>query len=477
VFPMSSMVSLPPAIICAVMSYVHKHHDPIAEALDTDEVQQRIFLNNSVWSGFIFLVGFLTVFRTSHSYNRFWEACASVHKMGAEWFDSCSALIAYTKVSKADVVEVHNFQNRVVRLFSMLHAVALAELEDLDNGNEELEVRSFALELVDAGAFDDETLMAVRDSSCRVELVYQWIQSLVVEAQANGILSIPPPILTRSFQELSGGMVNFHDAMKVADTPFPFPYLQTCDILLFVLYISAPFVVSTYTNTFLLAGFFCFVLIFTFSCLTLTGLELEFPFGRDANDIQGADLQLEMNHKLKLLVSAASWRAPQMRRSAGEAPEKQHQALLIRNLTADTDASRSSFAMLWSSLPVHSERREDGQISPTASAELGEAQVQAEFSTTRSQTTGGGKRKRNKEPARRNAKMRSRRMKASPLTQSYLDRDSLESLPQAPTANSPSPTKAPVFKAGDPSQARSDASAADGVERVETHSEGVGLTV
>eukprot|EP00971_Amphidinium_carterae_P032564 641375-Amphidinium_carterae.1 len=37
-------------------------------------------------------------------------------------------------------------------------------------------------------------------------------------------------------------------------------------------------------------------------------------------------------------------------------------------------------------------------------------------------------------------------VEASPLTQSYLDRDSLESLPQAPTANSPSPTKAPVFK-------------------------------
>eukprot|EP00971_Amphidinium_carterae_P144851 2870088-Amphidinium_carterae.2 len=40
VFPMSSMVSLPPAIICAVMSYVHKHHDPIAEALDTDEARR-----------------------------------------------------------------------------------------------------------------------------------------------------------------------------------------------------------------------------------------------------------------------------------------------------------------------------------------------------------------------------------------------------------------------------------------------------
>eukprot|EP00971_Amphidinium_carterae_P313152 6223481-Amphidinium_carterae.1 len=33
----------------------------------------------------------------------------------------------------------------------MLHAVALAELEDLDNGMDDLGVRSFKMELVDAG--------------------------------------------------------------------------------------------------------------------------------------------------------------------------------------------------------------------------------------------------------------------------------------------------------------------------------------
>eukprot|EP00403_Amphidinium_massartii_P006411 CAMPEP_0178370336 /NCGR_PEP_ID=MMETSP0689_2-20121128/249_1 /TAXON_ID=160604 /ORGANISM="Amphidinium massartii, Strain CS-259" /LENGTH=560 /DNA_ID=CAMNT_0019990153 /DNA_START=8 /DNA_END=1691 /DNA_ORIENTATION=- len=351
VFPTSFLVSLPPAVIAAVLVQLHatRHFDIL---FDTPDVDERIFSNSAIWSGFTFLVGFLVVFRTSHGYNRFWEACASVHKMGAEWFDSCSALIAYTKVSTADQAEVIGFQNKVVRLFSLLHAVALAELEDLDNGSEQLEVRSFEMELVDAGAFDDETLQAIRDSPCRVELVYQWIQSLIVDAQARGILAVPPPILTRSFQELSGGMVCFHDALKVADTPFPFPYSQTCDMLLFFLYVTAPFVVSSYCSKWWLAFFFTFAVIFTYGCLTLTGLELEFPYGRDANDIQGIDLQLEMNLKLRLLVSKVCWRHPQLRQGKDPSLTRlQLETNMLNSVNNVNPWSSQSLSALWQELP------------------------------------------------------------------------------------------------------------------------------
>mmetsp|Transcript_58540 Transcript_58540/g.130874 ORF Transcript_58540/g.130874 Transcript_58540/m.130874 type:complete len:563 (+) Transcript_58540:111-1799(+) len=352
VFPTGFMVSMPSAALAGLLFFLHdrEHLDNVFNAAKVDE---RVFANSSIWSGFTFLVGFLTVFRTSHAYNRFWEACASVHKMGAEWFDSCSAVIAYTKVSKCSSAEVLTFQNKVIRLFSMLHAVALAELEDLDNGTEELEVRSFEMELIDAGAFDDDTLAAVRDSTCRVELVYQWIQSLIVEANTSGVLGVPPPILTRSFQELSGGMVCFHDAMKVADTPFPFPYLQTCDALLLVMYLASPVVTSTYCSTWWLAAFFCFTTTFTFTCLTLTALELEFPFGRDANDIQGVDLQDEMNHKLRLLVSGASWKQPCFHSPKEPQLDEDHQAALLQNISGQSYVACHSLSVLWSRLPEH----------------------------------------------------------------------------------------------------------------------------
>ena len=37
---------------------------------------------------------------------------------------------------------------------------------------------------------------------------------------------MPPPILSRVYQELSNAMLGFNSAMKVATTPFPFPYAQ-----------------------------------------------------------------------------------------------------------------------------------------------------------------------------------------------------------------------------------------------------------
>merc|ERR1719375_620630 len=88
------------------------------------------------------------------------------------------------------------------------------------------EVQAFNMELIDAGALSNESLRVIRDSDAKAELIFQWIQQVVVENIKTGILSIPPPILSRSFQEIANGMVHFHEAMKISNVPFPFPYAQ-----------------------------------------------------------------------------------------------------------------------------------------------------------------------------------------------------------------------------------------------------------
>eukprot|EP00971_Amphidinium_carterae_P298215 5925588-Amphidinium_carterae.1 len=63
-------------------------------------------------------------------------------------------------------------QNKVIRLFSMMHACAIAELEDMDRGEDTNAYmpQSFQqLELLDARAFDDQTIFAIRESDCRVD--------------------------------------------------------------------------------------------------------------------------------------------------------------------------------------------------------------------------------------------------------------------------------------------------------------------
>eukprot|EP00971_Amphidinium_carterae_P286969 5696992-Amphidinium_carterae.2 len=64
-----------------------------------------------------------------------------------------------------------------------------------------------------------------------------------------------------------------------------------------------------------------------------------------------------MNHKLRLLVSAASWRSPQLRRS-NILDDRQFQVSLVQNIHAESDEkAKRSFSMLWSALPA-SQRRQ-----------------------------------------------------------------------------------------------------------------------
>lgn len=265
--------------------------------------EESVLKDNALWSGFSFLVGFLIVFRTSQSYSRFWDGCTSTHQMRAEWFDGCSSLLAFCAHSKAPEADISKFQNMLVRLFSMLHSAALAEIEDTSSPTFE-DVESFKFDLIDVMGIDEKSLISLRDCEAKVELIFQWIQLLIVKNIDTGVLSIPAPILSRSFQEIATGMVAFHDAMKISQIPFPFPYAQTCDFLLMLHFLVVPFIVSQWVTSLIWAFVFSFIQVFILWVLNMIAVELENPFGHDANDIDGEGMQREMNTLLMLLLSA-----------------------------------------------------------------------------------------------------------------------------------------------------------------------------
>jgi len=306
VFPVAACIALP----CAAASYVLKWvmEEGYAPFLTRFE-EKSVIKATSVWSSFTFLVGFLIVFRTSQAYARFWDGCRYLHQMRAEWFDACSSLVAFCRHTRRSFEEVQRFEHILVRMFSMLHAVALAEIEDSNSDNVE-NVAAFKYELVDVASLDPETLRVIKDSDSRVELVFQWIQQLVVENIARGIVSIPPPLLSRTFQELANGMCQFHEAIKVSTVPFPFPYAQTCDCLLLVHFLVTPLIITQFCTDPLWAALFSFVQIFIHWALNLTAVELENPYGFDPNDIDAEAMQLELNRHLLLLLSPVAKRIP-----------------------------------------------------------------------------------------------------------------------------------------------------------------------
>merc|ERR1719395_501808 len=78
----------------------------------------------------------------------------------------------------------------------------------------------------------------------RVEVILHLTQTIITKALDDGILKIPPPILSRVYQTLSRGFVNLLNAKKIADTRFPFPYAQLITILLLIQTILTPLMIS-----------------------------------------------------------------------------------------------------------------------------------------------------------------------------------------------------------------------------------------
>mmetsp|Transcript_26742 Transcript_26742/g.61604 ORF Transcript_26742/g.61604 Transcript_26742/m.61604 type:complete len:586 (-) Transcript_26742:103-1860(-) len=310
VFPSSFFVAAPCALLAAVVKIL----------IDEDllfflKAEDSILRETQAWSGFSFLVGFLIVFRTSQAYNRFWDGCTATHQMRAEWFDGCSALVSFAEHARTKVDDglLDDFRGRIVRLFSMLHACALAELESINAGTEQIEeVYAFKFDVLDPAGFDSKSLATIKYSDSKVELVYSWIQTVIVENMLTGVLSIPPPILSRAFQEIANGMVAFHDAVKITYIPFPFPYAQTCDCLLVMHWIVMPLVVPQWVSHPAWAAVFVFIQVFILWALNFIATEIENPFGTDPNDIDGNNMQKDMNRHLLLLLRAEVLNTPQL---------------------------------------------------------------------------------------------------------------------------------------------------------------------
>merc|ERR1719446_1319660 len=128
------------------------------------------------------------------------------------------------------------------------------------------------------------------------------VQSLITNAYDEGILKIPPPILSRVFQTISRGFVNLLNAKKITDTRFPFPFVQLIAVLLVAFTILTPVLLSSYIKNYFIAVVATFVPVFAVASLNTISQELENPFGTDDNDLPMIHFQEEMDSCLLMLL-------------------------------------------------------------------------------------------------------------------------------------------------------------------------------
>lgn len=266
-----------------------------------------------VWTITFFVLSLLLTFRCNKAYNRFWDGCELVQAMSAEWFESCSLLVAFSCVPVKQAPDdpelafkVKSFQFRLVHLMSLLHGMALHQI-----GGEEGE----DIEVLDIFGLDQDSLDYLTHTCNeleinRVEVILHWIQVLITESIYEGVLTLPPPILTRSYQTLSRGMVNLHNVRRIADIPFPFPLSQALIILLIVHSILTPIVAAIFFTSFLWVAIVSFFPILGMWSLVFVSGEMEQPFGNDANDLPLTMQQFDFHTSLMMLVDDQSMRVP-----------------------------------------------------------------------------------------------------------------------------------------------------------------------
>eukprot|EP00421_Protoceratium_reticulatum_P019659 CAMPEP_0168391986 /NCGR_PEP_ID=MMETSP0228-20121227/18266_1 /TAXON_ID=133427 /ORGANISM="Protoceratium reticulatum, Strain CCCM 535 (=CCMP 1889)" /LENGTH=613 /DNA_ID=CAMNT_0008405315 /DNA_START=95 /DNA_END=1934 /DNA_ORIENTATION=+ len=298
VMPFAMQIALPCAFFTGILKYAEVH-----ALLGFDQFLALYNIKGTAYGAFSSLLGFLVVFRTSQAYSRYWSGGGLMQQMCGSWFDACSSLVAFCRMSKAPSDQVMRFQHTMMRLFSILNALALTSLQGADEEDyESLERRLQSLEIIDMESFDSKTIKCIQSSGNKIELVFHWIQAVVVEHIESGVLNIAPPILSRAFNELADGMVKFHDCMKISLVPFPFPYSQTTLFLLICHWAITPVMICTWTAQPVLAFLFSFLVVLCFWSLYAIAGELENPFGDDANDLDAVEVQGEMNSRLLMLV-------------------------------------------------------------------------------------------------------------------------------------------------------------------------------
>lgn len=304
--PRAFVMALPSVVLSMLLQFF-KGSERYPQGL-IDTIQE--LNNSSVWNCFTAVVFMLVAFRCNHAYRRFWEGITLLQQMRAEWFEACSNLIAFTRVGLKQHQDNPEYRNKVkefshilVRLMSLMHASALWQI----SGCEE-EFDCLDLDGVDSATLD----FLWHCDSChlnRAEVVLHWIQELITECIGD-VLAVPPPILTRAFQTLSRGMVNLHNARKLADVPFPFALSQASVALLIVSGVGVPVYFSSIVSNALIAGILTAIPLMGMWCIIFICGNLEQPFGTDPDDLPLIALQHDMNLSLLTLLDARQQKPP-----------------------------------------------------------------------------------------------------------------------------------------------------------------------
>merc|ERR1712096_552819 len=106
-------------------------------------------------------------------------------------------------------------------------------------------------------------------------------------------------------------MGHFHNACKIKETPFPFPYAQMITFLLVLHMMITPCVVCMWTDRWYWTAVFTWSSVFGMWSINCIATEIENPFGDDVNDLPTRQIQMQVNRDLLVLLDRRSSHPPE----------------------------------------------------------------------------------------------------------------------------------------------------------------------
>jgi len=296
VFPRAVVLATPNAILTFFLAtYIDKD---IEEDQD-DEDQLFAEATLLILVGFSSVMFFVLYFRSNIAYKRWWEGGTLLQKTRGEWFNAYSSLLAFSSTQPEMGRQVEEYRHLLVRLLALLFCLALQQVSPYTR----------ILDILETSGIEMESMIFLNGSKDKVEVILQWIQKTIVFHMQTGVMPVAPPILSRCFQELSRGIVNLQNARKIAEFPFPFPFSQTSMVMLLLHWAAVPILCSMLLHR-IAAAMTSFLVIFFIWSVNYIALELEMPFGNEANSLPMDQMQRDWVKSLKCLMDKTGREPP-----------------------------------------------------------------------------------------------------------------------------------------------------------------------
>eukprot|EP00930_Biecheleria_cincta_P100733 TRINITY_DN9234_c1_g1_i1.p1 TRINITY_DN9234_c1_g1~~TRINITY_DN9234_c1_g1_i1.p1 ORF type:complete len:414 (-),score=78.20 TRINITY_DN9234_c1_g1_i1:120-1283(-) len=307
-------VALGIAIPCGLAGMALKYYN---DKIDEGRFQ-GVITDSAAFSILTMLVVFVATFRIDAAYLKFWDGTDYTYNINGDLFDGASDLLAFTRCAKASREAIAEYHGLVIRLVSLLHALICADLERgagrLDPSDDSLP-NSYNFELIDIDAIDQDSLDRLAEAENKVEMVFMWIQNTAVEAWNKDIFGVPGPVMTRAFEDLGNGLVHFHEAQKITEVPYPFPFMMALQILLITHWCLSPFVMVNWSSHYAWVFGFCASSQFALWLFVGLSMELDLPYHFTSNSLDMRYMQRLLNHRLLTLQQAYAMDTPSLDKS------------------------------------------------------------------------------------------------------------------------------------------------------------------